>query len=652
MIWWLKKQLLRLKLYAAENYQYEAESLVIWYAVCYALGAAFYFGLPYELPTWVVIVYLEAILLLLYLYRRQDGKFKILSYLAVFTLGLCIAKANALYQKNKLEQEIPETMYLAGYVESIDINYAGRMRITLTDTNNYDKDLKGKFRITTGQKNPWLKPGICVETVAQFPQELSANPLRKYDFKRTDFYNEINASGYAISGFYEKDCEKKPSAFHQKIEKIRARIASTIETYTAPQEASVIKALAIGNSRAIDKDQRAEYQTAGLAHILAISGMHMGMLALLTFLFIRLLLLPFGTGCFHRRKPAAIISIILATGYFLISGQSISCIRAFIMIMCVLFAVLINRHPVSLRLWALAVLIVVSIMPEAVVSVGFLMSFAAVLGIVAFYEKNAERLQKWYAARNLAGKIGAYLIGIIITDLIASLMTMPYSLYYFHQISVYTTLGNLLAGPIVAFWVMPSLLLFLICSVFGYGIVWLKILDAGVGVINSIASWVSSLAGAKSGEGIAMLPDFGIILITFGLLWLCIWQERWRYSGIILIILGLLSVFTVPNADFVFDKDGTTFACRTDDGKLSLTPWHKNKFLALQWTGKLPAIEDNYNTPGLECDKDECICQKKIRFALSHISYDNKPIELKNGGYISLKHGVIYTPAMPPRIWN
>ena len=100
MIWWLKKQFLNLKLYAAENYQYEAESLIIWYAVCYALGAAFYFGLPWELPTWVVIVYLEAVLLLLYLYRKKDAKFKILSYLAVFTLGLCIAKANALYQKN------------------------------------------------------------------------------------------------------------------------------------------------------------------------------------------------------------------------------------------------------------------------------------------------------------------------------------------------------------------------------------------------------------------------------------------------------------------------------------------------------------------------------------------------------------------------
>ena len=651
MIWWLKKQFLNLKLYAAENYQYEAESLIIGYAVCYALGAAFYFGLPWELPTWVVIVYLEAVLLLLYLYRKKDAKFKILSYLAVFTLGLCIAKANALYQKNKLEENIPETMYLAGYVESIDTNYAQRTRITLTDVNNYEKDLKGKFRITTGQNIPWLKPGICVETVAKFPKDMSVNPLRKYDFLRANFYNEINASGYAISGFYEKDCEKTPSAFKQKLEEIRASIAHKIDSSAMPREASVIKALAIGDSRAVSNAQRAEYQTAGLAHILAISGMHMGMIALLTFLLIRLLLLPFGSGNFHRRKPAAVISIILACGYFLISGQSISCIRAFIMIMCVLLAVLINRHPVSLRLWALAVLIVVSIMPEAVVSVGFLMSFSAVLGIVAFYEKNAARLHKWYAATNIYGKIGAYLMGVIITDLIASLMTMPYSLYYFHQISVYTTLGNLLAGPIVAFWIMPALLLFLICFVFGFGTIWLKLLSTGVYILNNIASWVSSLSGAKSGEGIAMMPEWGIILITLGMLWLCIWQERWRYCGIIIIIIGFLSIFTVPNVDFVFDKDGTTFACRTNDGKLSQTPWHKNKFLTLLWTNKLPE-KNTDEKDGLECNKDECTCQKRIRFSSGKVIYDGRPVLLDNSGYINLKHGIRYSQKSLPRIWN
>ena len=71
MRWWLRKQWLRLKLYAAENYQNEAESLIIWYAVAFASGAAFYFALPLELSAWVIVGYLEAVLLLLWLTRRR-----------------------------------------------------------------------------------------------------------------------------------------------------------------------------------------------------------------------------------------------------------------------------------------------------------------------------------------------------------------------------------------------------------------------------------------------------------------------------------------------------------------------------------------------------------------------------------------------------
>lgn len=74
MRWWVRKQFLRLKLYATENYINEAESLIIWYAVCFALGAAFYFALPVEPPVWMIVTICEAVLALLYLTRRQTAQ--------------------------------------------------------------------------------------------------------------------------------------------------------------------------------------------------------------------------------------------------------------------------------------------------------------------------------------------------------------------------------------------------------------------------------------------------------------------------------------------------------------------------------------------------------------------------------------------------
>ena len=649
MIWWLKKQFLQLKLYAEENYQNEAESLVIWYAVCYALGVAFYFALPWELPTWLIVVYLEAVLLLVFFYRLKRHAIKFLSYVLVFILGLCIAKADAIYRSQKIEKNVPQTTYISGQIADITVNPSGKYRLTIDYADDFDKKFKGLFRITTNQKLDWFKKGKCIELIAEFPKDYVANPLGNYNFARANFYNGISASGYAISPIFATDCEKTMPTSTGFIHNIREKIKHIIDDETSPADAAIIKALTIGDKQGIEKEQAANYRTSGLAHLLAISGMHMGMIALLVFFLIRVLLLPIGNGRFDWRKPAAIFSLLLTFGYFLISGQSISCIRAFIMTSCVLLAVLLNRRPISLRLWAFAVLVIATIQPIAIISPGFLMSFAAVLGIVSFYEKNAERLQKWYAARNIYGKIGAYLMGVVVTDLVASLMTLPYTIYYFHQISIYTTLGNLLAGPLMAFWVMPCLLLFLICVPLGCAHYVIKPLALGIDILNNIADWVAELAGAKAGEGIGLMPDWGIFIITLGILWLCVWQAKWRWWGLAAIVIGLLSLWTIAKPDFVFDKNGTTFACRTEQGQLISTPWHKNKFLTTMWTGDKKEQPDNTD---LICHKKQCTCRNRIQFSRGKVAFDNQEIDLSNSGYINLKKGVIYTRPLLPRLWD
>ena len=651
MIEFLKKQGLRLKLYAYENYQNEAESLLVWYAVAYALGAAFYFAFPYELPVWLLVVFLEAVLLLLYLNNRREGTFKFLTYLAVFSLGLCIAKANALYQNQSIEKNIEETTYISGQVKVTDYNSAGRRRIELINADNFEKPLKGSYKISLNQNLPWLKSGVCVELIAKFPQNYTPNPLSNYNMDRANFYQGVSASGYAISPVFQKECEHSPSVIANLITAMRQAVLKALSPAN-PETQGIIKALTIGDKSTISQSQAADYRTSGLAHFLAISGMHMGMIALLAFFLIRLLFFNLGEGRYDLRKPAALIALAVTFVYFLISGQSISCIRAFIMTSIILLAVLLNRRAISLRLWAFAVIIVVSIMPEAVISPGFLMSFAAVLGLTAFYEKNAAKLHHWFAQKSLLGKILTYITGVLITDFVASLMTTPYSLYYFRQFSLYTSLGNLLAAPVIAFVIMPALLAFLITVPFGGSTLCLKLLSAGVGLLNDITAYVASLPNAKNGEGLSQMPDWGIFLITLGLLWFCIWQEKWRFWGIVAIVLGLSSLLTAPKPDFVFDATGQTYACRDEKGKLTPTPWHKNKFLIRSWTGQTPQKGKLIPNPNLSCTKEDCTCQTRITFSKGEVKLDNRPVELKSGGFINLDKGIYYTPHRSPRIWD
>lgn len=652
MIWWLKKQFLRIKLFAAENYQNEAESLVIWYAVCYALGIAFYMTTPWELPIWLIVVLLEAVLILLYLEQNHRVSFKLLTYVAIFILGICFAKADALYRQRKIADNIEEISYLSGHIEDLSYNAAHHPRLILNNVNNFEHELKGKFKITLNQNPQWLKRGKCVELVVKLPQSYQENPLENYNFARSDFYQDISASGYTIGPVFEKDCEIKSSSFHAHINSIRDNIKETIDTHTSSEQRGIIKALTIGDKSDISKPQYKNYRLAGIAHILAISGMHMGMIALLAFLLIRIGLLPFGQGRYDLRKPAAVVAIGVSLAYFLISGQSVSCIRAFVMTTLILLAILCNRRAITLRLWAIALLVVITLNPVSVVSPGFLMSFAAALGLITFYEQNASKLKKWYISQSILGKISIYFVGIILTDLVASLITLPYSIYYFHQISIYTTLGNLLAAPIVAFWIMPAVLLFLISYAFPFSTYILKFLALGIDVLNNIATWVANLSGVSLGEGIGQMPDGAILLITLGILWLCIWQARWRYLGIPVILIGLVGQIFTLKADFIFDKGGKTFACRTQDGRLSPTPWHKNKFFIYLWTGQELQNSKNYNKKGLICDKQKCICQDTIEFRRGQVIFNKKEVDLHQAGYINLKQGVVQKQNKSLRIWN
>ncbi len=655
MRWWFRKQLLRLKLYASENYFNEAESLVIWYAVCFALGAAFYFALPVELPVWAIVVYLEAVLILLFLYRRREGGFKVLTYALAFMLGLSIAKADAVYRAVNLERDLPEIMYLRGKIKNLDFNSNNRPRLHLTDAEDLDRAYKGDFRISLSYAPDWLKPGKCVELVAKVSKSMTPNPLSNYNFERANFYKGLSASGYSVAPVFEIECAGKSGTFGGIIEHIRRYIQNIVDKNAPPETGAIIKALAIGDRSAVTDTQAENYRTSGLAHFLAISGMHMGIIALLVFFLIRSLLFAAGQGRYDLRKPAAVAALSATFAYFLISGQSVSCMRAFVMTSLVLFGILLNRRSISLRLWAFAVLVVTVITPEAVVSPGFLMSFAAVLGLVSFYEQNGAEIHRRLQAKSLMGKVAAYLAGILLSDLVASLMTLPYSIYYFHQISVYTSLGNLLAGPVIALWVMPALLLFLISLPLGLGGIAVKPLSAGIGVMNGITEWVASLPGAKTGEGVGAMPDWGIFILTVGLLWLCIWQEKWRYWGILGIVIGFLAVCFSPSPDFVFDTDGTTYAYKDKDGKLVSSRFHKNRFLVKMWTGEKKTVKKDKaveEADGVVCADETCVYRGRIEFTKGKIRFDGKDIPLKSGGYINLKTGIFYYKPETSRLWN
>jgi len=287
---------------------------------------------------------------------------------------------------------------------------------------------------------------------------------------------------------------------------------------------------------------------------------------------------------YNSKKIAANCAIVISFIYLLISGAQIPAQRAFIMTLVVLLGVLFNREAISLRTISFAAFVVLLVSPQALISASFQMSFAAVLAMIAFYEKFAPSISRFFTGGGIVRYIVAYLCGIVISDLVASLATLPFAIYHFNRIAIYTSLGNFLAGPVIGIIVMPCVLFSLLALPFGLEFIPLRALGYGLKIINMITSYVSSLP--EAGYKTIAMPFWGFLLICTGGLWLCVWRKNWRYLGFIGIFIGFLSITLVKIPDIIVDGQSKVCAVKDNSGDLVILPSRGENFIKSVWLEK------------------------------------------------------------------
>jgi competence protein ComEC len=289
------------------------------------------------------------------------------------------------------------------------------------------------------------------------------------------------------------------------------------------------------------------------------------------------------------KKYAAIIAIIANFGYLLISGSTVSAQRAFVMVSLIMLGVVMDRAVTPMRSVAFAAFVILLVEPESLFSAGFQMSFAAVIALISVYELAMKKLfahqeddcregQRWYA--KLHNKIWLYPVSIMFTSLIAGLATAPFAAYHFNQVSNYHgVLANLLAVPIVSFWVTPFSIIAMLLMPFGLHWVGLVPMSYGVEVIIWISAQVSAIQ--SSSKMVPQMPNWGLICIIMGALWFLLWSRNWRYLGLAGIVAGVLSFQFVKLPDIIINENGKLYAVNYD-GKLYL-PYFRKSFASKSW---------------------------------------------------------------------
>lgn len=249
--------------------------------------------------------------------------------------------------------------------------------------------------------------------------------------------------------------------FYFFIQRQRTHISRRIDEALPPRSAGLYRALLIGDRSGIDNQTAEAFKSAGVYHILAISGMHMALLALFIYHLIFWLLrrsqkLMLSTNV---RKWAMVFTIVPLLIYTFLAGAQPPVVRSFIMTFFVMIALVTNRLKSSPSILAAAGLCILVYDPRALQGASFQLSFAAVAaivllgpGLLQFGNRFTSRLHLPGLARRLI--LGPLTIGAI--TIIATLGTMPLLLHHFNRLSLVSLPANLIVEPLICLWSLPA----------------------------------------------------------------------------------------------------------------------------------------------------------------------------------------------------
>lgn len=577
-----------------ENFFAERERWIAWLPVLFGVGIGLFFCFKYEPSKWLTVIAVEALLVLAYIWRFKPERLILVTALFMVAMGFTDIQLQSIYKAKSIQfPEGNEVNYIQGRIIRTDKSSKGKVRLLLSDVSDYRQPRKGNVRVTLTAKKSTLKAGQCVEMIATLMRPSTPALPGGYQFDRKAFFEGLSAVGYTNSPVYEVECPQSPS-FWQKlglmVSTLRHKVVTRINHELPPDEAGVVAAVVAGDRAGISRKITNHYRDSGLAHFLSISGLHMSMIAAMAFFALRLLisLVPYFALHADSKKAAAVFAIFMSFVYLLISGAEIPSQRAFITTFVVLLGVLFSRQAISMRMVSIAALTVLIISPQALIGASFQMSFAAVVVLIAFYEKFAGAIHRYFAGKGILKIVLAYIAGLLISDLVASLATLPFAIYHFNRIAIYTSLGNFLAGPIIGLIIMPFVLVALFLMPFGLDLLPLKIVGFGVMLVNKITAWVAGLPDA--GYQVLAMPFWGLMLIVFGTLWVAIWLRPWRKWGFIAVMVGVMSMALVQKPDVLYDASGTTISVADNDGNLVSMPGRSNNWVKQIWLEKTVSL--------------------------------------------------------------
>jgi len=364
------------------------------------------------------------------------------------------------------------------------------------DGKNGKFSVTGKIRVTVGGDEPELSFGDRISFAAKIKSIKNFKNPGGFDYKRYMAFKSVFASAYAHGKKVTVINKSQDRGIKLAISNARCRISTFIEKTGGGNHQGVLKALIVGQRQQIPPPLRDAFNRSGVGHLLAISGLHIGIVASVAFIFFSWILSRFRLVLFNAwvKKGAAILSFLPVLSYGLLSGMAPSTARAVIMVGVFLMTFLFEREHDLMNTLALAAMLILIVHPPSVFSISFQLSFSAVLSIIYGLSKVNKRpvFLSDKQKKSLFTRITDRLFLFFLVSFFAIVGTLPLVMLYFNQASLIGIFTNFLIIPIIGFIVVPTGLF----SVFLYP------------VSGEVASWFLYFSGAVLSKAISLVNLF------------------------------------------------------------------------------------------------------------------------------------------------
>ncbi len=355
---------------------------------------------------------------------------------------------------------------------------------------------RGKVLISVKEYGGDLRYGDRIRFIAKLYHPRNFNNPGGFNYRRFLACKGIWVTGYVKEhGGIATIARGKGNPFLQLIEAWRERIRILLEK-SAPREVrGIMKALILGEREEIPKEVKEEFIVAGVAHIIAISGLHMGIIALVIFSLAKWCLRWSETVALtlNIQKISALATIPPLVLYTFIAGARISTVRAAIMIIIYMISILLDRQRNLFNTLAVAALVILLVSPTSLYDVSFQLSFCAVLAILYLVPRFSELLPKPHPLLlkkpSPSQALLSHLKIFIFVSLTAMIGTWPLVAFYFNRVSFVGLLSNLIIVPLAGFVVILGLITSLAV------LIWLPVSSLLVTLTSAFSSLILSMVG-------------------------------------------------------------------------------------------------------------------------------------------------------------